>query len=215
MSYESLIEGFMTEGESVTSFMIDYASVEIWEYGKRDKTLAKYPAGKALLTSHRLLLLSCQPTSSGGITVTGNPEYGRLKGTISLSYKAANSVSYRPVPLANFRSISMMMETSTTGEATVVKSANNLSGCTGCTWCILQWCSFCNDCCDNSWRGDSWSSATNSRYIELDYEGPWGEDSKLVMRLIIPPTAPVQAVQAWACALQAASPKVMKMSMER
>jgi hypothetical protein len=206
MSYELLTEGFMTEGESMTTFMLDYSSVESWEYGKRDTTLTHYPAGKALLTSQRLLLLSCQPTSAANIAVSGTPETGNRNGSVSLTYKAANSVSYRPVPLCNFRAISMMIETSSTGEATIVKKATNLGGC---TWSCLGCFRCLNDCCDNSWRGDSFCIATNQRYIELDYEGAWGTDSKLVMRLMIPPTTPVQAVQAWACALQAASPKVM------
>jgi hypothetical protein len=34
LSYESLTEGFMTHGESMTTHMIDYTSVEIWEYGQ-------------------------------------------------------------------------------------------------------------------------------------------------------------------------------------
>ena len=45
--------------------------------------------------------------------------------------------------------------------------------------------------------------------IELDYEGAWGDQSKLVMRIIVPPSMPIQAMQAWATALQATCPKVM------
>ena len=125
-------------------------------------------AGKALLTSQRLLMLSCQPTSAGDISVSGSPEQGNRKGTIILSYKAANSVSYRPVTLKSFRSIAMMMETSTTGEATISKKADDLSSC----FCCLSCCSCCDGCCDNVWRGSSFSTATSDRYLELDYEGP-------------------------------------------
>lgn len=44
-------------------FIIDYETLEVSEYGdKLNQTKKCYPAGKALITSKRLLLLSCQPT---------------------------------------------------------------------------------------------------------------------------------------------------------
>jgi hypothetical protein len=35
LSYESLTEGFMTSGESMTTFMMEYKSMETWTYGNR------------------------------------------------------------------------------------------------------------------------------------------------------------------------------------
>jgi hypothetical protein len=210
LSYESLTEGFMTEGETVTAFMIDYTSIDTWEYGREGDTKKTLPAGKALVTSQRLLLLSCQPTHQTNINAIGTPQWGSQQGRLELSYKAANSVSYRPVPLVNFRSVSMMIEASTTGTATVNKQSWNLNRCCGFQWCLLG-CGGClDDCCNNSWSGYNFATSTNDRYIELDYEGPWGEDSKLVMRLNLHSTTPIEAVQAWACALQAACPKLMR-----
>ena len=49
LSYESLTEGFMTEGETVTAFMIDYTSIDTWEYGREGDTKKTLPAGKALV----------------------------------------------------------------------------------------------------------------------------------------------------------------------
>ena len=44
-------------------FIIDYETLEVSEYGdKLSQTKQCFPAGKALITSKRLLLLSCQPT---------------------------------------------------------------------------------------------------------------------------------------------------------
>lgn len=51
--------------------------------------------------------------------------------------------------------------------------------------------------------------AVSATDIELDYEGAWGDQSKMVMRINVPPSMPIESVQAWATALQAACPKVM------
>jgi hypothetical protein len=54
LSYESLAEGFMTPGESGTTFMLDYTSLQMWEYGKRE-TLQELP-GK--YTNNLLLVIA-------------------------------------------------------------------------------------------------------------------------------------------------------------
>ena len=172
LTYEALTAGFMTEGESVTAFMMDYTSLDTWEYGRERDTKKTFPAGKALVTSQRLLMLSCQPTHLTNIVVTGAPQHGGLQGNLELSYKAANSVSYRPVPLVSFRSIAMMIETSSTSVATVNKKAWDLNRCCGLQWCVFG-CSLCdcfNGCCNNTWSGWNTTTMTNDRYIELDYE---------------------------------------------
>ena len=48
-----------------------------------------------------------------------------------------------------------------------------------------------------------------ARFIEADYEGAWGEDSKMVMRINLPEEISVPQVQLWIAALQAAAPKIM------
>ena len=58
LSYETLIEGFLLPGEIVDGecSMLDYTSLETFDVGSTDvKTL---PAGKALLTNRRLILVS-------------------------------------------------------------------------------------------------------------------------------------------------------------
>ena len=131
LSYESLVQGFMTTGESVTTFMIDYGSLKMWEYGRKDKTEKMLPAGKALITSQRLLLLSCQPTAHTHITREGDtPHLGRNHGHYDLLYKAANTVSYQPIPLTCFRSLSLSMETAAHGQGVVQKNAPEINnGC--------------------------------------------------------------------------------------
>ena len=211
LSYESLIEGFMTTGESVTTFMIGYESLKMWEYGRKDKTEQELPAGKALITNQRLLFLSCQPTYSASITKTGSPHLGRDVGHYDLSYKAANSVSYQPIPLGCFRALSLSMETATRNTAVVNKSLPKVQP--GCC---------CGCCCKDlgTWVGHelSWRSVSASeRFIELafegafvrGFEGAWGMNQKMAVQINFPSTTPMAEVQAWASALQAACPKIM------
>eukprot|EP01043_Picozoa_sp_COSAG02_P031570 COSAG02_NODE_2067_length_9945_cov_24.620150_6_plen_130_part_00 len=122
-----------------------------------------------MVTSQRLLLLSCQPTTGASINVNGKPHMGYAQGSVALTYKAANSVSYRPVSLANIRSIAMLMETATEGVAVVNKQARQFDQV---TWCCLNFfdcfalccsCHCCNDLCQNTWRGTTSHTAKNQR----------------------------------------------------
>ena len=105
----------------------------------------------------------------------------------------------------------MRIEISSTSKALIQKKANDLS----CCWTCLQCCDCCcpcfgSCCCENEWRGKATTEPLKPvRYIELDYEGAWGEDSKLVMRINLPAQISVQQAQLWVSALQAASPKIM------
>ena len=61
----------------------------------------------------------------------------------------------------------------------------------------------CADTCENEWRGKATTEPLKPvRYIELGYEGPWGEDSKMVMRINLPAEISVQQAQLWVSALQ-------------
>lgn len=76
------------------------------------------------------------------VIIDGSPQMGKKRGTIELSYKASNSVSYQPIPLASFRSIRMQIESSTVAEASVAKKAMDIDCCTNC---CLGCCPCCND----------------------------------------------------------------------
>ena len=67
-----------------------------------------------------------------------------------------------------------------------------------------------NSCCENEWREKTkHHEHERERFIEADYEGPWGEDSKMVMRINLPADISVPQVQLWIAALQGAAPKIM------
>ena len=107
-------------------------------------------------------MLSCQPSSVATIKVTDEPHKGNKKGSMALTYKATNSVSYRAVPLTNFRTISMVMETSASAEATVTKKSKDLSGC----WDCLDNCGCCDGCCENKWQATNKPSETKNDRCE-------------------------------------------------
>ena len=161
LSYESLVEGFMTTGESATTHMLGYDSIKIWEYGQKDATEKVIPAGKALITTQRLLLLSCQPTYSAGVAKTGEPHLGSSSGNYQLSYEAANSVLYQPIPLTCFRSLSLSMASGSHGQAVVHKdrAAINKGICCGC----------CKQL--GSWTGSASNKTMHDRFIQLAFEG--------------------------------------------
>jgi hypothetical protein len=207
LSYESLIQGFMTTGESATTFIIGYESLKMWEYGKRKETEKELPAGKALITTQRLLFLSCQPNFLTNIAKTGTPHLGQSQGHYELLYKAANSVSYQPIPLGCFRALSMSMETATTSKSVVNKDLPNIN--TG----------LCCGCCSNlgTWVSHSSSASVSERFIEMafegafvrGFEGAWGMTQKMVVQINFASTTSMPEVQAWASALQAACPNIM------
>ena len=207
LSYESLVEGFMTTGESATTHMLGYDSIKIWEYGQKDATEKVIPAGKALITTQRLLLLSCQPTYSAGVAKTGEPHLGSSSGNYQLSYEAANSVLYQPIPLTCFRSLSLSMASGSHGQAVVHKdrAAINKGICCGC----------CKQL--GSWTGSASNKTMHDRFIQLafegafvqGFEGAWGQNQKMALQINVPATTPMEEMQAWASALQAAPPKIM------
>jgi hypothetical protein len=85
-----------------------------------------------------------------------------------LDYKATNSVSYRPVPLTNFRTISMVMETSASAVAVVTKQSKDLTSCWGCPlWRCMECCEWieghCDECCQNKWQATTKSGVKNDR----------------------------------------------------
>ena len=46
LSIEQLTEGFMTQGESLTTFMVGYETVYIWPHGEPMPEKPKYHAGR-------------------------------------------------------------------------------------------------------------------------------------------------------------------------
>eukprot|EP01044_Picomonas_judraskeda_P000256 COSAG03_NODE_10_length_23829_cov_21.731395_17_plen_323_part_00 len=207
LSYESLIQGFMTTGESATTFIIGYESLKMWEYGKKEETEKELPAGKALITTQRLLFLSCQPTYHTNIAKTGTPHLGQSQGHYELLYKAANSVSYQPIPLGCFRALSMSMETATRTTSVVNKNMPSINK------------GLCCGCCQNlgTWVSQSSAVSVSERFIEMafegafvrGFEGAWGMNQKMAVQINFASTTSMPEVQAWASALQAACPKIM------
>lgn len=165
LSYEDTINGFLSPGESTTGVMLEYDSAEIWECGDRAESSKLLARGQAVFTDKRLLLVSCKPTALATVTMEGVPQNGHSFGSWQLAYKAANSVSYMPIPLTSFRGVSVSLEISSTGEATVQKKTPDISQREGpCPCCPIK---------DNEWIGSNDVVKSSERYIELDYEGVW------------------------------------------
>ena len=127
MTYESLIEGFLLPGETIDTFasMLDYNSAVVSKMlanGDDSGKTELLPGGKAVLTNKRVLLISCQPNvvadfSTGDFIVPGHWMFG-----YGLSYAVANSVAYTSIPLTNFRSLEMVVQTSCSATTRVQKA---------------------------------------------------------------------------------------------
>ena len=86
----------------------DFKSAEIWDYG------AKNAQGRCIITNQRMLLMSCEPGTTATITPNGAPAKGGTKGSVGLTYTARTSVWFHPIPVTNFRSIELLIETGST-----------------------------------------------------------------------------------------------------
>ena len=198
LSYETLIEGFLLPGEIVDGecSMLDYTSLNTFNVGSTDvKTL---PAGKALLTNRRLILVSCQPN-----LLCDFEQIGSAPRQYKLSYDAANSISYTSIPLVNFRDMSMKVETKSHAESTVQK------GDEACSCLHDLTCGLLESICPNPFTAfGPYVTAENIRYLDLDYCGAWGEQSKKHLKLNIHQGLQIPAIQQWAAHFQGCCPSI-------
>ena len=197
LSYETLIEGFLLPGEIVDGecSMLDYTSLETSDVGSTNvKTL---PAGKALLTNRRLILVSCQPNLTCDFV-------GLSPQQFKVSYDAANSISYTSIPLVNFRGMSMKVETKSHAESTVQKQGDEQCSCLHDLTCGLL-----ERICPNPFMAfGPYTTAENIRYLDLDYCGAWGEQSKKHLKLNIHQGLQIPAIQQWAAHFQGCCPSI-------
>jgi len=205
LSYDSMITGFMaakeeTKAEPLRTLKFDFYDVPLTVPLTPIVTRTK---GRAVVTNKRLLLLSCEPGYAAHASYTNKPWKGSGKGSVDLRYDAKMSVWYRPVPLANLKSIEMLIETGTVAEGAVLKKTPETCGCMDCFCCCC-----CPTWCDNYYVGqDVMSRSTNDRYVELHYEGEaWKE--KRAVRIHIEPDVPLVEVQSWLADLQANAPNL-------
>ena len=100
------------------------------------------------------------------------------------------------------------------GTAVVQKDMADINpGCCPGTPC-------CEGCCAQlgRWVGTTGHTAMSDRFIQLAVEGAfvqgcegsWGQNQKMTVQINVPAAIPMEQMQAWASALQAASPKIMK-----
>ena len=94
LTYDSLLKGFMSSGENALTHPLQFKSAEIWDYQQDDKKKT-YSQGRCVITSQRLLLMSCEPGTMTKFVQTGAPQKGRAKGRVELNYSASSATTRR------------------------------------------------------------------------------------------------------------------------
>ena len=102
------------------------------------------------------------------------------------------------MPLANVRSVEVLIKTESESTGTVRKASEDTTAC--CPYCCLC---CCPTCCGNKYQGSEEvaKKTTNQRYVEINYEGAAWKD-KRVLRIHMRQEEPMKNVLRWLSALQ-------------
>lgn len=136
MSYNEFLPGLIYKDESfVSADHIEYLSLSI--YDETFNLLQTKPAGRAVLTDKRMLLVSSQYHEDFTLTNFGDPK--KLPGGYTMSMSCSDSVYYLPIPLKFFRSIEVQGQTGASGSISVHAQAPPCNGWCGLCGCLKDW----------------------------------------------------------------------------
>jgi len=194
MSYNELLSGLIYKDEQiVSSDYMDYISLSV--YDESFKLLHTKPAGKAILTNKRMLLMSTQYYENFSLTQFGDPK--KNPGGYTMSLTCSDSVYYLPIPLRCFRSVEVKGQTGASGSISLHAQDPPCRG----------WCGICG--CLKDWL------PTQLSYAELNETDvtfgvlmpPW--EMKTFLRLHLGINVPIQRVRDMLSAFQNAAPSLI------
>lgn len=148
----SRAQGFLTDGEAIddssalSAAWLDYLQIFISEKDDSEGSKKSFSQGKALITNKRLIILSCEQSKNAAFATIGTAKLGNDSGKHVITYSTITASQYYPVPLSNFRAVSMDIVSGTESKISVQKNCVDIQPCHKCPL-IGPCCTLCCDAC--------------------------------------------------------------------